>query len=201
MSVNLEFYAVAWTDVSAAIGCRNRRLFSTILKKTDSYFEEVFDPEDFDDGPDFEVGLERWIDGDVDAPEDGEPTTIVNLGDALGFVALVRFHGQLVGSLNHSISAGDRFRQGFLLGAAQRLVHAPFSLEQLLSRPVVGYESDDFPFWGGLKRAELGQLREAVTKDVPSWEADSDIDEWLLDLWNSLRGSMEAGRDLITIYS
>jgi hypothetical protein len=201
VSFNLEFYAVAWSDVSAAIGSRNRRLFAKVLKATEPYFEEVFGPEDFEDGPDFELGLERWIDGEVEAPGTDETVGITNLGDALGFVALTRFYGQLVGSLNHSSSAGDLFRNEFLLGVAEKLLRPPGSLELLLSRPIVGYESEDYPFWGGLGRSELRLLDPKLGPDAPMWEASPDIDEWLVGLWNGLKASLEAEKDLITIYA
>jgi hypothetical protein len=200
LSVSLEFYGVSWAKIAAAIGSRDRRLFSTILKKTEPYFEEVFDDEDFEGGPDFELGLERWVEGEIEPAGDGEPALILNLGDALGFVALTRFYGQFVGTVTHSISSGTLFREQFLLGAAQRHLKPPYSLERLLSRPILGYESDAFPFWGGLSKAELSVLAASVSGDAPGDE-DPDVDVWLADLWVGLKGGLDVGDDLLTLYA
>jgi hypothetical protein len=200
VSLSLEFYTVSWAQVQTAIGCRRRRLFSEIRDQTDAYFEEWFEPEDFEGGPDIEAGLERWIEGEV-AMGETLPHRVEHLGDALGFVALTRFYGRQIGSLNHTITSGDLFRESFLLGAAQQLLNPPFSLEELISRPILRYESEDFPFWGGLSNTELSALRSKLQEDAPTWEADPDIDTWLLELWNALGAAVEEGQDLITIYS
>jgi hypothetical protein len=201
VSLNLEFYAVAWADIAEAVGSSDRRLFGRILKKTEPYFDEIFEPEDFDDGPDFELGLERWIEGELENGAGNSPFSVVNLGDALGFLGLVRFYGRLVGTLNHSMTGGDLFRDEFLLGVAQDVIHPPYSFELLVSRPILGYERDDFPYWGGLGRMELNALKAVLGQDAPTWENNPDIDSWLAEFWSALASTVGEGKDLITIYS
>ena len=201
MSVNLEFYAVAWRDVADAIGSRDRRLFSKILKKSEPNFDEVFEAEDFDGGPDFERGLERWIDGVVGTGTTKRTVKVLNLGDTLGFLALVQFYGRMVGTLNHTITAGEMFRDEFLLTAAQNALRPSYSFELILSRPILGYERDDYPYWGGLTRAELHMLKARLERDAPVWEADPDVDGWLQEFWDGLGSTVLDGKDLITIYA
>jgi hypothetical protein len=202
VSINLEFYAVAWSDIAGAIGSRDRRLFSKILKKTEPAFEEVFELEDFDGGPDFERGLERWIDGELGkGAAANRSLKVTNLGDALGFVALIYFYGRMVGSLNHTITAGEVFRDEFLLGAAQHALQPPYSLEFVLSRPILGYESDDYPYWGGLSRPELQAMKTALARDAPESENNPDVDGWLVELWDAMGSTLLEGKDLITSYA
>jgi len=200
MSAVLEFYLASWADLAAAIGSGDRRLFSAALKKSEPDVEELYDADDYEGGPDFEEGLERWVEGRVPATP-GAVARVSSLGDALGFVALIRHFGRPLGTMQHSSEAGDPFRDEFLAKVAQRELAAPVPLLGLTSRPILGYESADFPFWGGLRAGELAQLAPALARPAPEYPADESIDQWLAELWDVLGAAVEAETDLITLYS
>jgi hypothetical protein len=200
MSLDLKFYSASWDELAAAIGSRQKKLFRAILIKVEPEFVEQFDPDDFEDGPDLEQGILRWIDGAIVKDEKGATCEIENLGDALAFTGLVRYYGRFIGNLTHSMDSGDHFREKFLEGVAQQSLRAPYPIEYLISRPVLRYSSTDFPFWGGLSAAELSFIAPRVAMEPPTWEEDPEIDEWLLGLWNNLSAAVDFGRDLVTIY-
>jgi hypothetical protein len=198
MSGSLEFFSVSWKEFSVAIGSRHRGLYRKILKKAEPLFEEVYEAEDFDGGPDFEEGLDRWIQDEVRASKGGV-LQVEQLGDGLGFLALVHYFGKPVGSLNHSSEAGDRFRK-FLQGPAQSALDPSIPLAQLLDRPILGVTSAlDFS-WGGLEAVELARLAPKLAQDAPDFP-DEDDSEWILGLWNALGSASDLGKDLVTIYT
>jgi hypothetical protein len=201
MSLTLTLYATSWDDLAVAIGCQDRKLFRTVLNEMDPVFTEDYDEEDFDEGPDFEVGLERWIMGEVEVEQQKPPFQIVHLGEALAFVGLVRHFGRLAGSLTHSSAAGTLFRDKFLAEIAPQFLKAPYPLAHLLSRPVLDYESTDFPFWGGLRAPELAAIAPRLAQDAPIWPENPEIDTWFNELWCVLGSCIDLGREVISIYS
>jgi hypothetical protein len=200
MSLTLELYSASWDDIGTAVACRNRKLFRTILKEIEADLSEDYDAEDFDDGPDFEEGLERWIMGEVQVEQKTPPFQVVHLGEALAFVGLIKHFGRRVGTLAHSSAAGFLFRDKFLGEAAPKFLVPPFSLTHLLSRQVLGYENADLPFWGGLRAPELSALAPRLEAEAPTWSDNSVIDEWLKDLWAALGSSLDSGKELISVY-
>jgi len=201
MSASLEFYAATWADVSTAIGSRNLRILKSALEIAEPDFNELFEQQDFEGGPNLEAGLERWINGAIPLGQSQVPFRVDQLGDALGFVALVKYFGKLIGTINHSATAGVLFRQRFLINVAQDLLAPPFPLEFLLTRPVIGYQSLQYPYWGGLTSSELEMLSPKLKQDAPMYPEDVVIDEWIRDLWYSLGSAADLGKDLISVYS
>jgi hypothetical protein len=198
MSGSVEFFSVSWKELSVAIGSRHRGLYRKILKKAEPLFEEVYETEDFEDGPDVEEGIDRWIQDEVRAGEGGA-LQVEQLGDGLGFLSLIHYFGKQVGSLTHTAEGGDRFRD-FLQGKAQPLLDPSLPLAYLLDRPILGVSSAlDFS-WGGLDAAELAQLAPTLAGDAPDFP-DEDESEWILGLWNALGSAAELGKDLVTIYT
>lgn len=199
MTATLTFFSCSWGEISGAIGSRHRGLFRKILEKTEPIFEEIYPPEAFGKGPDIEEGLDRWIQGDV-APANGTPVLVKNLGDALGFLSLVQYFGQMMGSMEHTSSSGRQFRS-FLDGKATEALRPPFSLTHLLSRSVMGIGSGLDIGWGGLKANELAELAASVSGPAPTVPEDPDADQWMTGLWNALGSGVTLGKDLITLYA
>jgi hypothetical protein len=199
MTVTLTFFSASWKELSGAVGSRHRGLFRKVLEKAEPLFEEVYGPDSFGKGPDFEEGLDRWIQGEV-APADGAPVTVVNLGDALGFVGLIHYFGQPLGTLDHTSSSGRQFRS-FLEGKATDLLRPPFPLLRLLDRPIAGVSAGPHLAWGGLTAAELASLAPTLAGDAPTIPQDPDADVWIQGLWNALGSASGLGKDLITIYA
>jgi hypothetical protein len=201
MSMTLAFFAASWDEIGAAVGSRDRKLFRSVLKELEEDLAEEYDADDFDDGPDFEVGLERWIAGAVEAKEEEEDTLqVMHLGEALAFVGLVKHFGRRAGGLVHSAEGGSLFRDTFLAEVAAKGLLARWPMEFLLSRPVGGYASADFPFWGGLRAPELAEVAGRLRADPPTCPDDPAVDEWLRDLWDALGSVLDLGTDLVSVY-
>lgn len=199
MSRSHEFYSIAWNDLRTAIGGRDKRLFRAVLKTVEDEFEEIFEPEDFEDGVDYEQGIEHWIEGTI-AKQAREPHRIDNLGEALGFVAFVKHFGVMVGTLNHSSAGVELYHDRFFERAVPRLLRATFPMEYLISRPIVGYQSADFPLWGGLSENELEALAMRLGEDPPIYVEDPEVDVWVPELWSALGSALDGKKDLITVY-
>jgi hypothetical protein len=197
MSNILEFYSVSWEELKLVVGSRNRKLYQAVLEEFEPGFKEQFAPKAFGSGPDFAEGLRNWIEGSA---LEGGASRQVQLGEALGLIALVKHFGQFVGSLDHSGAAFEKFAGSFLMGVAQKLLPAPFSFDLLLERPILGSTGPDDFSWGGLSRSELRQLGPRLSQDAPAYEADLDFDEWLRQLWDSLGSALDLEKDLVTLY-
>src|SRR5579863_2281998 len=176
MSGCLEFFSVSWKELSGAIGSRHRGLYRKVLKKTESLFEEVYEADDFEGGPDFEEGLDRWIQNEVKTSEGGV-LPIENLGGGLGFLALVRYFGKQVGTMTHTGGGGDKFR-AFLQNQAQEALGRSIPIGHLIDRPILDVSSAlDFS-WGGLEAKELALLASKLAGDAPEFTDDEDHDIW-----------------------
>src|SRR5262249_27091074 len=150
--------------------------------------------------PNYEDGLDRWIMGGIETQQANVPHHIVHLGEALAFVGLVRHFGRLAGVLTHALAGGDLFRDKFLGEVAPDFLKAPYPLQHLVSRPVLDYESDSFPFWGGLRRSELVAVAPQLAGDAPVWPEDPDVDQWLMALWDALGSTVDLETDLVSVY-
>ena len=198
MTVFLSFYSLGWDELSVVIGCRDRKLYRKILDHAESELEGDFEPEDFEGGPDFEEGLDRWIQGEIGSVG-GTPKAIENLGDALAFRALVDYLGRPAGTMSHSATSGKLFLERVLEGDAAKELKPPFPIAYLLSRPILSYESASDLTWGGLNHAELESIAPGLAADPPS-SPDLLVDEFLPELWNCLGSAVDLGNDLVTIY-
>lgn len=195
MSVNLEIYSISWSALGAVIGSRNRRLARKVIEKFEEQFADVFPDSFFGKGPTFDEGVYRWIQGDLGAA--GAGRKVDQLGDALGFVALVGHLGKLTGSLS---SAGTGEKLTKFLELAVKALASPWHAEHLLARPILGFECIHSPTWGGLSASELAAAAPKLAGDPPGDPKDDDNDAWFVDLWNALGGASDAGEDVITIY-
>lgn len=200
MSLNLTFYSISWKDIESLIGSKNQKLFSDVLKEIEPEYTEIFGPNSYGGGPDFEQGLERWFNGSVVGQHDLSVSDVTNFGDKLSFMGMVQYFGKYIGTMSTTSGSAIVFEEFFLGDAAQQLLQLPFPLEYLISRPILGYESGDMPLWGGLSSIELAAIAPRLEDDAPSWPADPDIDEWILDLWDNLGSGVDLGKDLVTFY-
>ena len=196
----LELYALDWARLKGAIGSRDRVLEEYILRKVEPDWSELFE-----DGQvleaDWEKGIHHWI-FLPKRPEgqEGEVQGIENAGEQLGFVALVLYLGRLAGSLDHSISSGEFFRETFLEQTCGTWLRPTFPMDYLLSRPILGYESEDFPYWGGLLQSEIGSVRERLMDEEAIDFEDENLAGWAEDLQSALTAILEDGTDLVTLY-
>jgi hypothetical protein len=200
MSATLTFYSTPWSSVTAILGSGQKRFLGEILKGPGKEILEDLEPDD-DEAQEFEDALERLIDGRWAREKADDISVLANLPECLAFSAILQFVGKLVGTLDHTLKSEKLFREQFLNGAAQQALKAPFSLEVLLSRPLLGFESDEFPYWGGLSCDELSRLGGPLQSDAPEYPESADIETWIGQLWDVLGSAAALERDLVTIYS
>jgi hypothetical protein len=200
MSFTLTFYSVPWKSAQAILGSGQKRFLREILKGPGKEILEDLEPEE-DDAREFEDALERLIDGKATGEKEGEISVLTSIPECLAFSAILQFVGRLVGTLDHTVTSERLFREAFLNKVAQQKLQAPYPLQFLLSRPLLGFESDEFPYWGGLTQDELARLSAPLESDAPEYPENPAIETWLGQLWSALGSAAMLNRDLITIYS
>ena len=200
MSSTLTFYSAPWNGVASILGSGQKRFLREILKGPGKEILEDLDGDD-DEAQGFEDALERLIDGKPAAEKEGDLSILGAIPDCLAFSAILQFAGRLVGTLDHTLKSEKLFREQFLNKVAQHALSAPYPLELLLSRPLLGFESDEIPYWGGLSLHELSQLRGRLESDAPEYAENAAIETWLGQLWDALGSAAMVKQDLITIYS
>jgi hypothetical protein len=196
VSVQLDFYSVSWKELADLIGSRNRRLARKIIQTFEEEYDEVLPDDLFGNGPTFDEGVYRWIQGDLGPP--GAGAEVTQLGDALAFLALIKHAGKLAGSLS---SAGTGEKLVRFLELAVQALGVPWPAEHLLARPILGFHRIHVPTWGGLSREELDAVAPKLAGDPPEDPKDVDNEGWYVDLWNALGGTSDLGKDLVTVYS
>jgi len=198
--MNLAFYSACWQSVSAIVGSRQKRFLRTILQGPARHILDdlAAAPEECQE---FEDALEAWINGEVHGEKHGDRTIIESIPEALAFSALLQSAGQLIGVLDHTISSGSLFRDEFIRKVATQALAPPFRMDFLVSRPILGRESDDLPCWGGLSKDEISELRPRLNENAPDYPQDPDIEKWLGELWLLLGSASDLNRDLITVYA
>jgi hypothetical protein len=200
MSATLTFYSAPWNSVGAILGSGQKRFLREILRGPGKEILEDLEPDD-EEAREFEDALERLIDGKPAGEKEGDISVLASIPECLAFSAILQFVGKLVGTIDHTLKSERLFREQFLNGAAQQVLKPPYPLELLLSRPLLGFESDEFPYWGGLTHDELSQLGEPLQADAPEYPESAAIEAWIGQLWAGLGSAAALNRDLITIYS
>jgi hypothetical protein len=124
-------------------------------------------------------------------------------------VALVRHHGALVGSTQHSGRGGDDFRT-FVAEFGESVYGLPKEdlpgnlLELLTSRTFgEGHAAEDYPCWGYLTKKELEACfqRRKNEKASSILEEADDNAEWFSDIDASLKAALTQGKDVLCIYT
>lgn len=199
MSATLTFYSAPWNSIAAILGSGQKRFLREILNGPGKEIIEDLGPEQ-DEVREFEDSLERLIDGKPAGEKEGGISVLSLIPECLAFSAILQFVGKIVGTMEHTLKSEELFREQFLKKAAQRALHAPYSLELLLSRPILGFESDELPYWGGLTCEELSQLGQPLQSDAPEYPESVSVEQWLAQLWDVLGSAAMLNKDLVTIY-
>jgi len=202
MSYSLELYQLDWQQLAGVIGSGDQELVAAIDAASDPRMFEQPDP----------AGQRILWRKVVEALIVGrrgqeirvraqDPTFQEEVSDltALAMCGIIRAQGTQVGTLDHSSSSGELFRDEFL-GALPSKIGLPGKPEEIVSRPLSGLVHPLYPSWGGLTKFEIDQVFRTVSiENLPLFD-DSDLDGWLYDFVDSLTAVQEQNSDLVTLY-
>lgn len=189
MSYSLTFYTGSHDGLRAEL-LNPSEDFQNRLR---SAWQQVYEP---DEGESPEDALAEGL---------GEIAKAVSVGGGrlsakgeFALAAAIESHGQELGSLVHSSSGGEEFREEFLNGLAAASFDQPRLGTYLTHRPLFGLNANGYPDWGYLLRDELAQLVGYYKK--PTVEPEKEMGSWLAELVELLKRAKDADEDLITLY-
>ena len=187
MSYALTFYQGSLDAIAANFRAPNTRFYESLLPPFRQMYAGVH-------GEDIGATLTeamRTIFTSMQNPPRPGPLS-VEAAIAAGIIS----QGTELGSLPHSSSGGEAFREDFLGGVAAEIVGESRLEEYLTRRPLFGFRPKDYPGWGYLLKAELakGGVQQAGNID------DADMRAWLKDFLPIFNQARESGQDLLTVY-
>ena len=187
MSHALTFYQGSLDAIAANFRAPNARFYDSLLRPFKQMYAGVR-------GEDIEATLReamRTIFTSMQNPPRPGPLS-VEAAIAAGIVS----QGTEVGSLAHSNSGGEPFRDDFLGGVAAEMVGESRLEEYLTRRPLFGFRPKDYPRWGFLLKAELANSG----TETPEHIDNPDMRSWLKEFLPILKQARESGQDLLTVY-
>ena len=195
MENRLEFYSLSWEALRgqlagaepAELDAARRGQWPALYSGTDGDAEAAW-----------QAALERIIKG-VQNHSSGGPDEIELEGMAvLGFVAMVRHAGSLLGAVDHVGASREYFRRVFLGRVASRCFKESSLPEYLTERSLFNLISHIYPSWGGLSQSEASEF---LTRYRPPQQAvEEDVSAWLAELLALIEAAAAARQDLITLY-
>jgi hypothetical protein len=191
MSYELTFYA------GSHDGLRKNLLQPSedFLKRVGTKWESVYQPTG---GESYDETLREGLHEITEAIEAGGDDKRLGVKAELALVAVIETDGKKLGSLAHSSSGGDEFREEFLDALAAKCFHESKLRDYLTHRPIYGITATSYPDWGYLLQTQIVQLVSGYKP--PSSEIGSDMGRWLADLFQIFQRSKDEGGDLFTLY-
>jgi hypothetical protein len=188
MSYGLTFYTGSYKNLREEIQNPSAGFF----KKLQDNWENLYDP---DEGESLETTLREGL-AELQKAAAANTETKLGVKGESALIAAIQSHGQELGTLEHSGSGGEEFRDEFLDGVAAQILDFPALGKRLTGRPIFGIKTLEYPSWGGLNHDELMKIKD----NPPPSTGKKDFDEWLADLLGFLKKAKDGGGDLLTIY-
>ena len=187
MSYGLTFYTISYKGLRDEI----LKPSDDFLKKLQETWKTVYDP---GAGESFETALDEGL-AELKKAVAENKTQLSTKGE-LAFVAAIETYGQELGTLEHSSSGGEEFREEFLEGVAAKTFNFPHFGKYLTNRPLFGFKTLEYPSWGGFLHGELLKLQDYDSAST----GNEDFKKWFADLAIFIKQAKDSGKDLLTIY-
>ncbi|HEX9962726.1 MAG TPA: hypothetical protein VGB00_17475, partial [Pyrinomonadaceae bacterium] len=190
MSYGLTFYTGSYKNLREEIQNPSADFF----KKLQDNWENLYDP---DEGESLETALREGL-AELQKAAAANTETKLGVKGEMALVGAIQSHGRELGTLEHSGSGGEEFREEFLGGVASEIFDFPKLAEFLTGRPFFGVRTLEYPSWGWLLHDEI--LKFENNSPQTANEYKKDFDEWLADLLGFIKKAKENGNDLMTVY-
>ena len=200
MGYLLEFHALDWARLAAVIGSGDEAACAAILAAEPRVF--VGSP-----GVNWKGALRDLVLGMRGEEIAGRGLDMAGLPgeeaspeEAMAMVAMVRALGEPVGEVIRTTRGGAKFRMMFEQDFQPAVFPRMDLLRPLLGRPFFGLSQRDFPFWGGLRKADVAALLGGRSPENLPPIGDPDYQAWLFRLCEVLSDAKDFGKDLVTLY-